>query len=47
MEINRIMQIIQGFKTKTLLTLSPGPGSLTQFITRVNLLIKIWLQSLN
>ena len=38
---NRVMHI------KSSLTLPSDPGSVTQAIKRVNLQIKIWLQSLN
>ena len=42
-----LCKLYKDLKQKSSLTLSPGPGSVTQAIKRVNLQIKIWLQSLN
>ena len=41
------VKIYKGLKQKSLLTLQPDPESVTQALKRVNLKIKIWLQSLN
>ena len=45
--VNTRVKIYQGLKQKPSLTLPPDPDSVTQAIKRVNLQIKIWLQSLN
>ena len=45
--VNTRVRLYKSLKQKALLTLSPDPDSVTEAIKRVNLQIKIWLQSLN
>ena len=45
--IMKIRNRIQRFKRKVLIIFIRNPGSVTQAIKRVNLQIKIWLQSVN
>ena len=44
MELCKLCKV---FKQKSSLTLPTDPGSVTQAIKRINLQMKIWLQSLN
>ena len=44
---NRVTQRHVRLEQKSSLTLPPDPGSVTQAIKKVNLQMKVWLQSLN